>query len=162
MTEAGENIISAMNDFSSLIASTMRETSPATATENGLGVPQSARKRQLPWTSRTVRTRSAAKAARKRLSPPTPQTTGTKRKSPHAAGAACKRLTTNQTAAQAVASPAPKRKSARAASAALTSTAVTRSISKRKPSGSTTTRKSPQSAPKDDQSGPKMRLKGPK
>ena len=117
MIEAGEDIISAVNDFSSLIASTMREASPTTADANGLGVPQSTRKRQLPLTSHTVRTRSAAKAARKRLCPPTPQATGSKRKSPHAAGAACKRLTTDQ-AAQTVTSPTSTRKSTRAASAA--------------------------------------------
>jgi len=118
MIEAGMDIISAVNEFSGLIASTMKDA-PSTATdEEGLGAPRSTRKRQLPLTSCTVRTRSAAKAARKRLHASFQPTTN-KRKMPHAAGAPPKRQTTDQETNLAAAfRPIPKKKSARAAGAA--------------------------------------------
>ena len=86
MIEAGQDIISAVNEFSNLITRTMRESSPTPIDNDGLGIPQSTKKRLLPMTSRTIVTRSAAKAARKRLYPTTPAT-GIKRKIPYDTGA---------------------------------------------------------------------------
>ena len=84
MIAVGQDVISAVNAFSNLIARTMRESSPTMADDNGLGIPRSTQKQQALPRKCNVLTRSAAKATRRSLcASPHWQSPGTKRKDHH-------------------------------------------------------------------------------
>ena len=53
MIEAGQDIISAVNEFSNLITKTMRESSPTPTDNDGLGIPQSTKKKKKQETPQT-------------------------------------------------------------------------------------------------------------
>ena len=134
MIADGEDLISAVNAFSSLITNTMRDTLSEDVHTVGTEAPHSAKKRPVPRAHPTARTRCAANAARKRLCHPTAQETGPKRKLPHAASATRKRPVLTQEATDvAVTRSASKRKSASAASAAQKRMATASPVPKRKP-----------------------------
>ena len=82
--EAGEDIISAVNEFSSLIASTIRAASPTMADESGLGIPQSTKKVSCSAQTALSELEATLKRHVNDCAHLPLQLIGTKRKLPHA------------------------------------------------------------------------------